>query len=208
MTDNVSGLQTASRRIDASKAKEGDPILCQSLEFVQDVGSSWIRVLTANNYSYNISSAAVDNTYSSAVFFEREVYMTRTALSEMLDKDLVRGEIFTVCFEKEAADEDIDVKFLKYRDDLCHPQLTQAKRRKLLKRICKGKMCVLRGRKVPHREQIMGRTVVEDLDIKKPTPKHDAEGNEIPIKPDFNQRQVDHRTLQYLICEGVKYIVK
>lgn len=50
----------------------------------------------------------------------------------------------------------------------------------------------LRGRLV-HPEPLLGRSMVEDLDI---DPKQ------------HRLRQVDHRTIQYIIVEGVKYIVK
>jgi hypothetical protein len=50
---------------------------------------------------------------------------------------------------------------------------------------------VLRGRLVKP-EPLLGRSMVEDLDITK--------GNPL--------RQVDHRTLIFLIVDGVKYIVK
>jgi len=54
-----------------------------------------------------------------------------------------------------------------------------------------GEERVLRGRLIRH-EHMLGRSLVEDLDI---TDKH-------------RQRLVDHRTIKYLIVEGVKYEVK
>lgn len=54
-----------------------------------------------------------------------------------------------------------------------------------------GSERVLRGKFVRH-EDLMGRSMVEDLDIKS--------GNRL--------RQVDHRTIKWLIVDGVKYTVK
>jgi len=50
---------------------------------------------------------------------------------------------------------------------------------------------ILRGRLISH-EALLGRSMVEDLDIKT--------GHKL--------RQVDHRTMKYLIVDGVKYKVK
>lgn len=52
---------------------------------------------------------------------------------------------------------------------------------------------VLRGRLMSH-EPLMGRSYCEDLDI---------DGT-----PDKRLRQVDHRTLNYLIVNNVKYVLK
>lgn len=57
-----------------------------------------------------------------------------------------------------------------------------------------GKERVLRGRLIKH-EALLGRSMVEDLD-------------ESASNPKGRVRQVDHRTINYLIVEGVKYIVK
>jgi hypothetical protein len=57
-----------------------------------------------------------------------------------------------------------------------------------------GSERLLRGRLVKH-EALLGRSMVEDLDEPADTPKGRV-------------RQVDHRTLKFIICEGVKYLVK
>ncbi len=57
-----------------------------------------------------------------------------------------------------------------------------------------GSERVIRGRLLKH-EALLGRSMVEDLD----TPKGDKRGR---------LRQVDHRTIHYLIVDGVKYLVK
>jgi hypothetical protein len=53
---------------------------------------------------------------------------------------------------------------------------------------------VLRGRFVRH-EALLGRSMVEDLDEPADSPKGRI-------------RQVDHREINFIICEGVKYVVK
>jgi len=55
-----------------------------------------------------------------------------------------------------------------------------------------GELRVLRGRLVQP-EPLLGRSMVEDLDL--------AEGS-------YRLRQVDHRTIQSLIVDNVKYLVK
>jgi hypothetical protein len=52
---------------------------------------------------------------------------------------------------------------------------------------------VLRGRFIKH-EALLGRSMVEDLDVKK-TDKEDG------------LRQVDHRTIKWLVVDGVRYTV-
>lgn len=56
-----------------------------------------------------------------------------------------------------------------------------------------GNLRKLRGRLV-HPEPLLGRSKVEDLDLN--------------VKPMSNLRLVDHRTIQSLIVNGVKYILK
>jgi len=53
---------------------------------------------------------------------------------------------------------------------------------------------VLRGRLIKH-EALLGRSMVEDLDEPSDSPKGRV-------------RQVDHREINWLIVEGVKYVVK
>lgn len=55
-----------------------------------------------------------------------------------------------------------------------------------------GDLRVLRGKLVSS-EPLLGRSYVEDLDI--PMGQH-------------RLRQVDHRTISYLICDNIKYVVK
>lgn len=55
-----------------------------------------------------------------------------------------------------------------------------------------GTMRVMRGRLI-HPENLMGRSYVEDLDI---------------VNGQNRVRQVDHRTIEYLILDGTKYEVK
>ena len=57
-----------------------------------------------------------------------------------------------------------------------------------------GSERLLRGRLVKH-EALLGRSMVEDLDEPADTPKGRV-------------RQVDHRTIKFIVCEGVKYLVK
>jgi hypothetical protein len=54
-----------------------------------------------------------------------------------------------------------------------------------------GELRSLRGRYVKH-EELLGRSMVEDLDLEGP----------------YRLRQVDHRTIQWLIVCGTKYVVK
>ncbi len=55
----------------------------------------------------------------------------------------------------------------------------------------RGQDRVLRGRLLEH-EDLLGRSLVHDFDVEKGTPL----------------REVDHRTLQWLIINGVKYTLK
>ncbi len=58
-------------------------------------------------------------------------------------------------------------------------------------RKARGEERILRGRLLEH-EDLLGRSLVHDFDVEKGTPL----------------REVDHRTLQWLIINGVKYTLK
>lgn len=119
----------------------------------------------------------------SADHFEKEVKCTMTDLSEILAG--CRDTIFTVSFKKK-----IDVKQVheklqsaKYAD-----VKDEAKIKELSKMLIEGEQCTLTGHLIDC-ENNMGRSTMIDLSAKAPN----------------NVRQVDHRTIDYIIFKNVKY---
>ena len=122
----------------------------------------------------------------SADHFHKEVQSTMTQLAEILQT--ASDSVFTVSFHRKLqADTLIEkLKDTKLEDLKNAKQLAQ-----LSKSLIEGELCTMRCILIKS-EDSLGRSTVIDLDATTPS----------------KYRQVDHRTIEYIILRNVKYVLK
>lgn len=130
----------------------------------------------------------------SASQYTSEKVVTRTEIKEILEQ--AGNNVFTVNFNKQVKDKEVKDKLLNAIKNEEGNPLSYQEMEKALKKVSKhlmeGEERTLIGHLYSNEPQ-MGRTQVIDL--------------EIPIG-EYRVRQVDHRTINWLIIKNVKYIVK
>ena len=127
----------------------------------------------------------IEGMYSADQFTETKTVNMSEAAAIL---ESVGDAVFTVCFNKKADEATIADGLSK----LSVAELTDPKRlKKHIKSLTEGEERVLVGRLIDS-EAKLGRSQVVDLEITK----------------GHNIRQVDHRTIKYIIAKGVKSVVK
>ena len=166
------------------KLQPGDVLSSVSYFTVDSVpkNDSNVYVKDEDGKPVRISKSIVE-TYDTAVQHTTEKAVTRTEMVEMLAG--ARDSVFSVAFNKQPTAK--DVAAAAAIDD-------KKERAKSVKEAMKGKRRVLQGYTLQH-ETGMGRTSVIDMD---------AGG----VNKQARVRQIDHRSLEYLILRGVKYTLK
>ena len=152
---------------------------------VIDIQSDRITVENSYGNQLYVSKDILANMFS-ASHFSKEVAMNMTGLAELLQS--VQDHVFTVSFRKQAT-EDKAIELLKNADKNAlkdQKQLSQ-----LSKDIVSGSNCTLTCHMIEV-ENNLGRSLVIDLDAKSPS----------------KFRQVDHRTIEHIIFQNVKYVLK
>jgi len=149
------------------------------------VNGSQMRVVNEQGLEYSIGHSITENECYDPHNFTSEESMTRTALVAKFNE--VGDAIYTVNFNKQPKWEDAfdavaNKGKLKSNDEI----------KKALKAEMKGEERTLVGYTVS-RDVSLGRSMVVDLEQE---------------NKDDRIRQVDHRTLNWFICKGVKYSVK
>jgi len=162
------------------------------MEVVGNAGGIHVQVKNEDGFSWSIAGNIVGNECYST-HYDTEEKKSRTEVAELLMS--ARDAIVVVNFNKQA------------NADSVHKQLevSDGKKvtKKLLESLLKGEERTLTGYVIGS-EPVLGRTVVIDLEkdkVLRPT-------KEAGVEWDQRQRQVDHRTLNYVIYKNVKYIVK
>ena len=133
----------------------------------------------------NVSRDIVESMHS-ADHYEREVFMNMTNLAEVLQ--LVKDNVFTVQFRTNPREEDavealVDVNMTDLEDPL--------KISKLAKEIIQGRQV----KKICHMIEVennLGRSLVIDLSA----------------NSENKFRQIDHRSIEFIIFKNVKYTLK
>lgn len=176
-----------------SDIKEGDKLSETQYYEVIDKGYNDIRVRNERGFEFSISAKIVEEGMYAANQFDPEVTVTRTELIELFNA--VGDTVFTVCFNKQPSSESINEAIESANKGKIIP-IKDLK--KLVKEAYKGEERILTGYLIKN-ETGFGRSMVIDLeaDTTKSTPEWDA-----------RIRQVDHRTLNWLIHKNVKYSVK
>lgn len=183
----------ANKKSDFRQIKKGDFLSETQYYEVVGVNPSGIQVKNERGFEFGIQSGIVEEGIYSASQVLEEVQVTRTELIEIFSK--VGDTVFTVCFNKQPTSESINEAIESANKGKILPI---AELKKLVKAAYKGEERILTGYLVKV-ETGFGRSMVIDLeaDTSKSTPEWDA-----------RLRQVDHRTLNWLISKNVKYIVK
>lgn len=160
---------------------------------VHDFGlQSTVVVRNERGFEFSIGKNIVEEGIYSASQFNETVEVTRTELIDIFRK--VGDTVFTVCFNKQPAAEDINAAIESTNKGKILP-IKEMK--KIIKEAFKGEERILTGYLVST-ETGFGRSMVIDLALERgDNPNWDA-----------RLRQVDHRTLNWIISKNVKYVVK
>jgi len=189
---------TETKKSDVSRIKIGDRLSETQYYEVLDTNTV-IRVKNERGFEFGIGYAIVEEGIFSADQYNEEVFVTRT---ELIKRFAECGDtVFTVNYHKQAEMKDINDAIESANKGKILPI---AEIKKLVKTAYKGEERTLTGYLISV-ETGFGRSMVIDLkaDASKSTPAT-AE------KPawDSRIRQVDHRTLNWLIQKNIKYTVK
>lgn len=173
-----------NKKLKIQELKVGDRLSRLSYLTVVDTGYGAVQVKNEEGAEWSIGNPIVENECYAANQFLSEKYVTR---SELIDIFNGTGDaIYTVNFNKQP-------KLADAFDTVCNKGKLKANAvlKKELSKAMDGEERTLIGYTIS-REIPWGRSMVIDLET--------TEQNRI--------RQVDHRTLNWLICKNVKYSVK
>lgn len=181
-------------KCDSTILKEGDVLSRISYMKIKSIQDNQVQVENENGYSWFITKDIIANECHSADQFDSEETVTRTRLAEMLENE-VKDTAFTVQFSKQANEKRaIEILEKELKEEI--PTEAKSRKRKL-KEIAQGclegEKRVLRGH-LTRKDAFMGRSTVIDLDI--------------PASEKGNERQVDHRSIDYIIFKRRKYVQK
>lgn len=181
------------KKTDVTKLKKGDRL--SRISFMEVISQSWngdrVDVRNEDGFEWSIGGSIISEECYSTQFSE-EKKISRTEIAEILMS--ARDAIVVVNFHKQAT------------ADTVHSKLTDADGQRVTKKVLsdllKGEERTMTGY-VIGAEPVLGRTIMIDLEKEKVV-KKTKDGQEW----DTRQRQVDHRSLNWLIYKNVKYISK
>jgi hypothetical protein len=183
-----------NKRLDTSQLKIGEYLSDIQYYKIIEINSEKITVVNERGFEFDIDRDIVEEGIYSASQYQIERMVSRTEICEMLEQ--AGNNVFTVNFNKQIREQELQEKILKAIKDSAGKLLGDRDLEKALKKLSKesleGEERTLIGYLLKV-EPKMGRSVVIDL--------------EIPVNKN-RIRQVDHRTLNWLILKNVKYIVR
>ncbi len=190
----VPALPTVSKRPSFSRLQSGHVLAEVSYYTVHAVDSDTAVLKNAAGRLIKVSRGIIEQDMTSAnqVNEEREVSLTEAV-------GILQGAgngVFTVNYHKKADRESIAAYAAKYIDSLggaIIPALTPKQIAQIVNEGSKGEERTLVGHLV-NAEPMLGRSQVIDL--------------QLPPDTGHRLRLVDHRTINWLIFEGIKYNVK
>ena len=170
---------------DAKQMKVGQNFSCISYLRVDKIDGDKITVKNQLGGAWFISKDLLVRDMWSADHFDKEVKVTMTDLSEIIQS--CRDTIFTVSFKKKIDAKQVEAKLLSstYAD-----LSVDAKMKEFSKQLVEGEACTLTGHLIDC-DNFLGRSHMIDLNAAAPN----------------NVRQVDHRTIDYIIFKNVKYVL-
>lgn len=151
-----------------------------------------VVVRNERGMEFSISAGIVEEGIFSASQFNETKEVTRTELIEIFSR--VNNTVFTVNFNKQPTASSINEAIESVNKGKILPIKDM---KKLIKEAFKGEERTLTGYLV-QTETGFGRSTVIDLEVERDTTKD----------YDNRLRQVDHRSLNWLIYKNVKYVVK
>ncbi len=151
-----------------------------------------IQVENERGFQFSIEKDILEEGIYSAHQYNQELKVTRTELIEQLAK--VGDSVFTVCFNKQPSANAINEAIESANED---ENISIKELKKIVKNAYKGEERILTGY-LKKTETGFGRSTVIDLEADR--------GNNADW--DARVRQVDHRTLNWLIFKNIKYIIK
>ena len=162
------------------------------VDIIGDNPNRSVLVENERGMKFSISADIVEEGIFSASQAAEVVELTRTELIEVFKH--VGDTVFTVCFNKQPAADEINTAI----ESLNKGKIVSIKEmKKTVKEAFKGEERVLTGYLIST-ETGYGRSMVIDLALSRgDNPNWDS-----------RIRQVDHRTLSWLISKNVKYIIK
>ena len=184
---------TLKENLNVEKIKVGEYLAEIQYYQVVKVNPKTIKVVSDKGVESNIDKDLVLDMYSASQY-QIEKYITRTEVNNILAN--IGQQIFTVNFNKQVKQDDIKNKLLTAIKDEEGNPLTYEQIEKNLKTISKelnkGEERTLIGYLLEINNE-MGRSSAIDLEIE---------------RGQNRLRQIDHRTINYLIFKNTKYLVK
>lgn len=177
------GAKTGQPLWDSKKLQLGDYFSCISYLKVETIDGNKITVNNHLGGSWLMSKDILEKEMWSADHIEKEIKCTMTDLSQVLES--CSDTIFKVQFKKMVDPKDIEANLSATK----HADLKDAALvTKLAKSILGGETVTITGHHVQSENQF-GRSLIIDLDA----------------DPKNNFRQVDHRTIEWIVFKNVKY---
>ena len=183
-----------TNNINIDKLKVGDYLSETQYYKILKINSKTVALINEKGIKYNFEKELIVEAMHSASLYEIEKKVNRTEINEILQQ--AGNNIFTVNFHKQVKEKDIKEKLVDTIKDedgnLLNSEDIEKKLKKISKELTKGEERTLIGYLVELNSQ-MGRSLVIDMEI----------------APEQNRiRQIDHRTINWLILNNTKYIVK
>lgn len=198
MPDIASSLQSPevtpiSPKLDVSQLQVGDYISEMIYYQVKKVNSKTVILLDQRGEEVKVDKSLLANAWSANQYHSEEL-VNRHELNNILVQ--VGHHVFTAHFTKQPKDSDIKKKLLDALRDAegnyLEPKNAEKNLKKISKSLLEGEERILTGYFVKVNPGL-GRSLVIDLEV----------------ADDKNRlRQIDHRTINWIIFKGIKYIVK
>lgn len=161
---------------------------------VVSISDKLVDVVNERGFKFKVDKGIITEGMYSASQYAAEKTVTRTEICEKLEQ--AGNHIFTVNFNKQVKEKDVKEKLLNAikseNDELMNEKELIKSLKKVSKSLLEGEERTLIGY-LSKVEPKVGRSTVIDLEL--PRDK-------------YRIRQVDHRTINWLIIKNVKYTVK
>ena len=174
--------------------KVGDYLSETQYYKVVKINPKTVTIVNERGVQHNFDKDLIAEGMHSASEYDTEKSLNRTEINEILQQ--AGNSIFTVNFHKQVKEQEIKEKLLNaIRDEqgnLLDAQDIENKLTEISRELTKGEERTMIGYLL-ELNTLMGRSLVIDMEI----------------SPEQNRiRQIDHRTINWLILKNTKYIVK